>query len=101
MRPIYCRPLLVLLFCLISFNLHSDQRDNIYRIGGELEEQVFYLAQSNYDHFKGWDGALSDKEQEVLFKSEAFLASCRLFLRITGESTDYFRSGYLRTNLPC
>lgn len=99
MSPIYCRPPLILLLCLMTFNLHSDQRDNIYRIGVELEEQASYLAQSSYDYFKGRDGVLSDKEQEVLFKSEAFLASCRLFLRINGESTDYFRSGYLRTNL--
>jgi len=65
----------------------------------DLEKQAVYLAQNSYNHFKGWDGALSEKEQAILFKSEAFSASCRLFVRLIEENTNYFRSGYLRTNL--
>jgi len=99
MRSKNCGLILLLLFFLWQPYLHSDQRDTIYMIGMDLEKQAVYLAQSSYDHFKGWDGTLSDKEQGVLFKSEAFAASCRLFLRLTEENTDYFRSGYLRTNL--
>ena len=99
MKPKCLGIIIFFIFFLMTLCLFSDQRDNIYRIGVELEEQAAYLAQSSYDHFRGRDGALSDKEQAVLFKSEAFSASCRLFLKLTEESTNYYRSGYLRTNL--
>lgn len=99
MRPKCFGLITFFFFYLLIFNLHSDQRDNIYRIGVDLEKQAVYLAQSSYDYFKGRDGALSDKEQAVLFKSGAFSASCRLFLRLIEDSTNYFGSGYLRTNL--
>jgi len=89
---------LVLSFILGVFS-YADRRDNIYRLGLDLERQASYLAQSSYDHFKGWSGTISDQEQAVLFKSEAFAASCQLFLKLTEERSDYFRAGHLRTNL--
>jgi len=84
------------LFVLSSF---GQNRESIYRLGLELEKQATYLAQSSYDHFKGWRGTISDQEQAILFKSEAFSASCRLFLKLAGGSSDYFQTSYLRTNL--
>ena len=77
----------------------TDGRGNVYNLGLELEKRAVELSESNLEHFKGWDGEVSDKEQAVLFKSESFLASCRLFLRLTEERSDYFRSSHLRTNL--
>jgi len=77
----------------------ADGRGNVYNLGLELEKRAVELSESNLEHFKGWNGEVSDEEQAVLFKSESFLASCRLFLRLTEERSDYFRSGYLRTNL--
>lgn len=87
----------LLLFVVLSVS--ADRIESIYRLGLDLERQASDLAQSNYDHFKGWSGAISDQEQAVLFKSEAFAASCRLFLRLTEERSDYFIAGHLRTNL--
>jgi hypothetical protein len=89
---------LVFSFILGVFS-YGDRRDNIYSLGLDLERQASYLAQSSYDHFKGWNGTISDQEQAVLFKSEAFAASCQLFLKLTEERSDYFRAGNLRTNL--
>lgn len=89
---------LALAFILTVFS-YGDRKDNIYRLGLDLERQASNLAQSSYDHFKGWSGTISDQEQGVLFKSEAFAASCQLFLKLTEERSDYFRAGHLRTNL--
>lgn len=89
-------------FCLLLLlmtSAHGDRRGEIYRLGLELERQATSLAQSSYEHFKGWSGTISDEEQAVLFKSEAFAASCRLFLRLTEERSDYFKTNTLRTNL--
>lgn len=88
-----------LLLLLLTVNLHPNQIENINVIGMDLENQAAHLAQSSYNHFKEWDGVLSEKEQAILFKSEAFSASCRLFLKLTNEYTGYYRTGYLRTNL--
>lgn len=85
--------------CILVFFAYGDRRENIYRLGLDLEKQASSLAQSSYDHFKGWSGTISDQEQAVLFKSEAFAASCQLFLKLTEERSDYFRAGYLRTNI--
>jgi hypothetical protein len=79
--------------------IFADERGNVYSLGLELEKRAVELSESNLEHFKGWNGEVSDEEQAVLFKSESFLASCRLFLRLTEERSDYFRSSYLRTNL--
>ncbi len=88
-----------MLFLLITTASYANRRKAVHRLGMELERQATYLAQSSYDHFKGWDGEISDQEQAVLFKSEAFAASCRLFLKIAEDKSGYFRAGYLRTNL--
>ncbi len=69
----------------------ADGRGNVYSLGLELEKRAVELSESNFEHFKGWNGEVSDKEQAVLFKSESFLASCRLFLRLAEERSDYFR----------
>lgn len=90
---------IILPFILLFSNSKGDQRDVVFNLGLELEKQAASLAQSSYEHFKGWNQAISDEEQAVLFKSEAFAASCRLFLRLAEEKSDYFKSGYVRTNL--
>ncbi|MFP4082815.1 MAG: hypothetical protein ACLFVG_08670 [Candidatus Aminicenantes bacterium] len=77
----------------------GERREQVCRLGVDLEKQASYLAQNSYQHFKGWSGTISDQEQAVLFKSEAFAAFCRLFLRLAEEKSNYFRAGYLRTNL--
>ena len=87
---------LVFLLCGAVF---GDRRSYIYKLGIGLEEQANSLAQNSYEHFKGWSGEISDQEQAILFKSEDFSASCRLFLRLTEERSGYFNSEYLRTNI--
>lgn len=77
----------------------ADQRAEIYRIGLDLEKAATYLAESSFEHFRGWDGAISEEEQAILFKSESFAASCRLFLRLAELQSDYYSRNHLRTNL--
>jgi hypothetical protein len=77
----------------------GDIRSNIHKLGFDLERTASQLAQSNYEHFKGWNAEFTDVEQSALFRSEAFLASCRLFLRLAEEKSEYLKSGYVRTNL--
>jgi hypothetical protein len=77
----------------------ADRRQPIFSLGLELEKQASSIALDSFEHFRGRNNAISDDEQAALFKSEAFLSSCRLFLRLTEERSDYYRSGYLRTNL--
>lgn len=86
------------LFFLINPSI-ADRRGEIYRLGLELERQAISLARSSYEHFKGWGGTITDQEQAILFKSEAFAASCRLFLRLTEERSKFFPARFLRTNL--
>ncbi len=89
---------LFLIVALAAF-VHADRRSNIFNLGLELGNIATTLAQDSYDQFKGWNGTISDKEQAVLFKSEAFAASCRLFAKLTEERSGYYRSNHLRTNL--
>lgn len=77
----------------------GGRRSQIYDFGVELERQATALAQESFEHFRGWNGTISDQEQAILFKSEAFAASCRLFLKLAETRSDFFRSDYLRTNL--
>lgn len=91
--------ILVILFSTLIPAARADRRQEIYGLALELEKQASFLAQTSFDNFKGWNSNISDEEQAVLFKSEAFLASCRLFLRLTEERSDYYRAGFLRTNL--
>jgi hypothetical protein len=77
----------------------ADERSRIYDLGVELERRAASLAQESFDHFRGWNGTISDQEQGVLFKSGAFASSARLFLKLAETRSDYFRGDYLRTNL--
>ncbi|MGB2906275.1 MAG: hypothetical protein WBB73_04190 [Candidatus Aminicenantaceae bacterium] len=77
----------------------ADQRSQIFNLGMELAEKANYLAQSSYDQFEDWDGTISVQEQAVLFESEAFAASCRLFVKLTEARSGYFKTNHLRTNL--
>jgi hypothetical protein len=87
------------LFIVLSSAATADRRQSISTLAIELERQTSYIAQSSFSHFKGRNNTISDAEQAVLFKSEAFLASTRLFLRLTEEKSDYYSVGFLRTNL--
>jgi hypothetical protein len=77
----------------------ADQRQSIYRLAVELERQASDIAQSSFSHFRGRNNVITDAEQAVLFKSEAFQASSRLFLRLTDDKSDFYSAGFLRTNL--
>jgi len=77
----------------------ADHRQSISTLAIELERQASYIAQSSFSYFKGRNNTISDAEQAVLFKSEAFLSSTRLFLRLTEDKSDYYSVGFLRTNL--
>ena len=77
----------------------ADQRQSISTLGAELERQAADIAQSSFAHFRGRNNVISEAEQAVLFKSEAFLASARLFLRLTDDKSDFYSVGFLRTNL--
>jgi hypothetical protein len=89
----------VILCLTAGLCLAGDQRQAIYSLGVDLEREAESLARESFDHFSGRDATISDEEQAVLFRSEAFLSACRLFVRLTEERSGYFRSGYLRTNL--
>ncbi len=89
----------ILLFFFTAAHAAGDSRQAVYNLGLELEREAALIAQSSFDHFQGWNNTISDEEQAVLFKSESFLASCRLFLRLAGEQSGYSGPGYLRTNL--
>jgi hypothetical protein len=89
----------LLLMTFFAAGALGDVRGNIYNLGLELERTASQLAQSSYEHFKGWNAEFTDVEQYALFKSEAFVASCRLFLRLAEERSEYLKSGYVRTNL--
>jgi hypothetical protein len=92
---------LVLICSLVLFvgTLLGDRRRQIYQIATDLERTASRLAQSNYDYFRGWNAEFTDIEQAVLFKSEAFASSSRLFLRLAEEKSEYYKDGYARTNL--
>jgi hypothetical protein len=69
--------LLLFLLSPIGLTATGDTRGNIYKLGVDLERTASQLAQSNYEHFRGWNAEFTDVEQSALFKSEAFVASCR------------------------
>ena len=91
--------MIVIFICGFFSTASADRRAEIYRIGLDLEKAATYLAESSFEHFRGWDGRISDEEQAVLFKTEAFAASCRLFLRLTEQRSDYYARDHRRTNL--
>lgn len=88
-----------LLFLMAVPLVRADRKQEILNLAVELEKQALFIAQSSFIHFKGGDDALTAEELTVLFRSEAFLASCRLFLRMADEQSDFFPAGFLRTNL--
>lgn len=77
----------------------GSQRGRVADLAEELERQATAIARDSYDHFKGYNNAISDQEQAVLFKSEAFAASCRLFVRLAGGQSDFYREENVRTSL--
>jgi hypothetical protein len=96
------RSILILLLMVLGAGTNvsaSPQRSRVFDLGVELERQAAALAQESFDHFRGWNGTISDQEQSVLFKSEAFAASCRLFLKLTESQSTYYRTDNLRTNV--
>jgi hypothetical protein len=90
---------LLIFFLVIAVEAMSDARQSVYNLGLELERHASFIAQNSFEHFKGRNNTISDEEQAVLFESEAFLSSCRLFLRLAGDQSDYYSAGFLRTNL--
>jgi hypothetical protein len=96
------RSILILLLLVLGTGINasaSPQRSRVFDLGVELERQATALAQESFDHFRGWNGTITDREQGILFKSEAFAASCRLFLKLTESQSDFFRTDNLRTNV--
>jgi hypothetical protein len=77
----------------------GDSHGRIYDLAVTLAEQAAGIAQESFGHFKGWNGAIGDQEQAILFKSKSFVASCRLFLKFAEGQSDFYRSDNLRTNL--
>jgi hypothetical protein len=77
----------------------GSQRRNLAQMAEELERQATVIARDSYDHFKGSNNAITDQEQAILFKSEEFAASCRLFVRLAGGQTEFYREEHLRTSL--
>ena len=77
----------------------GEQHGRVFELAGRLAEQATALAQESFDHFRGWNGTISDQEQAILFRSESFAASCRLFLRFAEGQSDFYRADNLRTNL--
>jgi len=100
MRKTYPLGAALLAICsILASPALADRRQAISALGLDLERQASALARESFDHFRGWNNTISDEEQAVLFNSETFLASCRLFLRLTEERSDYYSAGFLRTNL--
>jgi len=77
----------------------GGDRNAVLRLAAELEQKASELARANLDHFRGWNGVISDAEQAALFKSEAFAASARLFLVLGGEDSEFYQAGNVRTNI--
>jgi hypothetical protein len=79
--------------------MRGDRRSFVGQLTIDLLRQAEYLSQSSYEYFMGWNGAISNQEQAVLFKSEEFTASCRLFNKLVQDQSNYFQRANLRTNL--
>jgi hypothetical protein len=77
----------------------GDRRSFVGPLSLELVRQAEYLSESSYDYFMGWNGTITNPEQAILFKSEEFAASCRLFNRLVQDQTGYFGRDSMRTNL--
>lgn len=77
----------------------NDYRSYITQLSSELLSEADELSAASYDYFMGWSGEITNQEQNVLFKSEEFTATCRLFHKLVSDQGNYFRSESLRTNL--
>jgi hypothetical protein len=98
-KNIFYYALLLIIALTAQKTLPASSREDIRILGDKLTQQAAYLAQSSFEHFKGWKGEISDQEQAILFKSEAFAASSRLFLRLSEENAGFSGTDNLRTNL--
>ncbi len=76
-----------------------DRRSLIVPLSAELVQQAEYMSQNSYEYYQGWNGTINDAEQAILFKSEEFAASCRLFHKLVQDQSGFFRRDVLRTNL--
>ena len=99
LRPMVPLVLFVSMVCPVAFSAQADRRAGLYDLAANLEQLAASLAQDSFEHFKGWNGTISDQEQAILFKSEAFAASCRLFLKLAEAGSGYFREDLVRTNI--
>ena len=79
--------------------MRGDRRSFVGQLSADLVQQAEYLSQTSFEYFMGWNGVISNPEQAILFKSEEFAASCRLFRRLAQAQTDFFRVDSMRTNL--
>lgn len=98
-RNALIRAALFVLLAALSVAVPASGRQDILRLADGLARDADHLARNSFDDFKGRSGEISEREQAVLFKTEAFAASCRLFLRLCEESTGFKGSDNLRTNL--
>ena len=76
-----------------------DRQRAVYEFAVELEQRAAFVAQSTFDHFRGWNNTITEAEQAVLFRTESFAASCRLFNRLAETTSGYYSRSYLRTNI--
>ena len=79
--------------------MRGDRRSFLGPLSVDLVQQAEYLSQTSFDYFMGWNGVISNQEQAILFKSEEFAASCRLFSKLAQAQGNFFRAESLRTNL--
>ncbi|GEM_PF-6280311 len=79
--------------------MRGDRRSIIVPLSAELVQQAEYMSQTSYEYYQGWNGTINESEQAILFKSEEFAASCRLFHKLVQDQSGFFRREMLRTNL--
>ena len=90
----------ILSFSVIVFAyIPSFIKKDLLKLTDELEAKAIIVAQRSYEHFKDWDGVISDSEQRVLFNSSNFIASIKLFRKLLTESESYYSNRYINTNL--
>ena len=75
-RKIAINVLLILAMLLsLTSSAKADRDRNIYELAKQLAELSNRMAQTSYDHYKGWGSEISDQEQSILFEAESFAAS--------------------------
>ncbi len=97
------KKLVFMIALFLSLNLFayipSFIKEDLLKLTSELEAKAIIIAQRSYEHFKGWDGVISEREQKVLFSSSNFIAAVNLFKKLLTESESFYSSSYLSTNL--